>query len=112
MIYFIVRQVYVLVHMFLLGLRHVPSPACFPSFVYYHNFLFCYNVVLCFAGGVGAFVLVNSENGGGGESLIGFVYRVLWILKAMWIILSETINILRKLKKKKKTFWDAQKFFT
>ena len=25
-----------------------------------------------------------------------FVYRVLWILKALWIVLSETINILRK----------------
>ena len=32
-------------------------------------------------------------------SLMGFVYRVVWVLKALWIILSETINILRKLHK-------------
>ena len=31
------------------------------------------------------------------------VYIVLWILKALWIILSETINILRKLQQTKKT---------
>ena len=30
---------------------------------------------------------------------MGFVYRVAWVLKALWIILSETINILRKLQK-------------
>ena len=32
---------------------------------------------------------------------MGYVYidRVLWILKALWIVLSETINILRNLKK-------------
>ena len=30
-------------------------------------------------------------------SLMGFVYRVVWVLKALWIILSETIHILRKL---------------
>ena len=30
-------------------------------------------------------------------SLIGFVYRVGWVLKALWIFLSETINFLRKL---------------
>ena len=30
-------------------------------------------------------------------SLMGFVYRVVWILKALWIVLPETINILRKL---------------
>ena len=42
-------------------------------------------------------VLVNGEN----EtcSLIGFVYRVVWVLKALWIFLSETINFLRKLHK-------------
>ena len=34
-------------------------------------------------------------------SLMGFVYRVVWVLKALWIILSETINILRKLHKTK-----------
>ena len=28
---------------------------------------------------------------------MGFVYRVLWILTALWTILSETINILRNL---------------
>ena len=28
---------------------------------------------------------------------MGFVYRVEWVLKAMWTILSETINIVRKL---------------
>ena len=32
-------------------------------------------------------------------SLMGFVYRVVWVLKALWIILSETIKILRKLHK-------------
>ena len=30
-------------------------------------------------------------------SLMGFVYRVVWVLKALWIYLSETINSLRKL---------------
>ena len=30
---------------------------------------------------------------------MAFVYRVLWILKALWIILSETIHILRKIEK-------------
>ena len=41
-------------------------------------------------------VLVNSE-----EKKISnwFYYRVLWILKALWVILSETSNILRKLQK-------------
>ena len=32
---------------------------------------------------------------------MGFVYRVLWILKALWIDLPETINILRKLQENK-----------
>ena len=32
-------------------------------------------------------------------SLMGFVYRVVWGLKALWIILSETIDFLRKLHK-------------
>ena len=32
-------------------------------------------------------------------SLIGFVYRVVWVLQALWIFLSETINFLRKLHK-------------
>ena len=32
-------------------------------------------------------------------SLMGFVYRVVLALEALWIILSETINILRKLHK-------------
>ena len=32
-------------------------------------------------------------------SLMGFVYRVVWALKALWIFLSETINFLRKLHK-------------
>ena len=31
------------------------------------------------------------------KSLIGFVYSILWVLKALWIVLSETINILRNL---------------
>ena len=31
---------------------------------------------------------------------MGSVYIVLWILKALWIVLSETMNILRKLQKK------------
>ena len=44
-------------------------------------------------------VLVNSEKK---KNLMGFVYRVLWILKALWIVLSETINILRDLQPKKK----------
>ena len=26
---------------------------------------------------------------------MGYVYRVLWILKALWIVLAETINILK-----------------
>ena len=30
-------------------------------------------------------------------SLMGFVYRVVWVLKALWIFMSETINFLRKL---------------
>ena len=37
-----------------------------------------------------------------------FVYRGLWILKALWIFLSETINILRKLQKQKQ-IQDARK---
>ena len=32
---------------------------------------------------------------------MGFVYRVLWVLNLVWIILSETINILRNLQKLK-----------
>ena len=28
---------------------------------------------------------------------MGFLYRVVWVLKALWICLSETINFLRKL---------------
>ena len=32
-------------------------------------------------------------------SLMGFVYRVVWVLKALWIFPSETINFLRKLHK-------------
>ena len=36
---------------------------------------------------------------------MGFVYRVQWILKALWVVLSKTINILRNLQKKK--FLDA-----
>ena len=32
-------------------------------------------------------------------SLMGFVYRVVWVLKALWIFLSVTINFLRKLHK-------------
>ena len=32
---------------------------------------------------------------------MGFVHRILWILKALWIVLSETINNLRNLKKKR-----------
>ena len=39
-------------------------------------------------------ILVNGENKK--KSLMAFVYRVLWILKALWIALSETIHILRK----------------
>ena len=35
--------------------------------------------------------MVNSEEK---NSLMGFVYRVVWILKTLWITLSETINIL------------------
>ena len=31
---------------------------------------------------------------------MGFVYRILWILKALWIVLSETIIIFRNLQKK------------
>ena len=34
------------------------------------------------------------------KSLMGFVYWVLWILKALWLVLSETINILICKKKK------------
>ena len=42
---------------------------------------------------------------------MGFVlYRVLWILQALWIIMSETINILRNLQKKKKKKNPANKF--
>ena len=33
------------------------------------------------------------------NSLMGIVYRVVWVLKALWISLSETINFLRKLHK-------------
>ena len=32
-------------------------------------------------------------------ALMGFVYRVVWVIKALWIFLSETINFLRKLHK-------------
>ena len=54
-------------------------------------------------------VWVNSENKR--NSWMGFVYNygVLWILRALWIILSKTINILRKLQKK--NFWDAPDIF-
>ena len=41
--------------------------------------------------------LVNGENEK--NSLMGFVYRVVWVLEALWILLSETINFLRKLHK-------------
>ena len=34
-------------------------------------------------------------------SLMGFVCRVLWVLKALWIVFSETIDMLRKLHKTK-----------
>ena len=40
---------------------------------------------------------------------MGLIYRALWVLKALWIILSETINLFienckkKKKKKKKKT---------
>ena len=47
---------------------------------------------------------------------MGFVYRVLWILKLLQIVLTVTINILRNLppppqkkKKKKKKIGDAQR---
>ena len=30
-------------------------------------------------------------------SVMGFAYRAVWVLKALWIFLSETINFLRKL---------------
>ena len=33
------------------------------------------------------------------HTCICFVYRVVWVLRALWIILSETINMLRKLHK-------------
>ena len=36
---------------------------------------------------------------------MGSDYRVLWILKALGIILSETINILRKLQQQNNFFW-------
>ena len=52
-------------------------------------------------------VLVNSEKKK--KSLMAFVYRVLWILKALWIVLSETIHILRKLKNI--TFWGCPRNF-
>ena len=35
---------------------------------------------------------------------MGFVYRVVWVLKALWIVLSETINILKKSAKKTNIF--------
>ena len=35
----------------------------------------------------------------------GFVYRALWILKALWIVLSKTINILRKLQQQQKNIF-------
>ena len=35
---------------------------------------------------------------------MGFVYSGLWIVKSLWIILSETINIWRKLQKKEDIF--------
>ena len=42
-------------------------------------------------------VLVNSED----ENVLEwvFVYRVVWVLEALWTVLSETINVLRKLHK-------------
>ena len=40
-------------------------------------------------------VLINSENKK--MCLMGSVYKVLWILKALWIVLSETIIISRNL---------------
>ena len=30
---------------------------------------------------------------------MGFVYRYVWVLKALWIVLSETIHIFKKLRK-------------
>ena len=30
---------------------------------------------------------------------MGFVYGVLWILKALWIVLSQTIHIFEKIEK-------------
>ena len=42
-----------------------------------------------------------------------YIYRVLWILRALRIILSETINISRNLQPQKKDIlWDALKDFT
>ena len=43
----------------------------------------------------------------------GFINRVLWILllKAQWIVLSDTINILKKKKKKKKKKKNQKIFF-
>ena len=35
------------------------------------------------------------------KTFMGFVYRVLWIPKALWIVLSEAISILRNLQKHK-----------
>ena len=42
---------------------------------------------------------------------MGIVYRVLWVLKSLWIILSETISILRKLQQKKLTFLGCPRKF-
>ena len=42
---------------------------------------------------------------------MSFVYRDTGVLKALKIILSETINILRKLKKKKLTFLGCPRKF-
>ena len=39
------------------------------------------------------------------SSLIGFVYRVIWVLKALSIFLSETINFLRKLHISRTSGW-------
>ena len=45
-------------------------------------------------------VLVKGENLK--KSLMGFVSRFLWILKALWIVLSQTNNIWRNLRPEKK----------
>ena len=45
---------------------------------------------------------------------MGFVYSVLWILKALWTVLSKTINVFEKFAttKKKKKNQDALENFT